>query len=404
MRFAPRTVLISALASTLALTSACKPKDTTTSGAPAAAAAPSELLVGVVGSLTGANATFGNSTKNGVDLAIKQKNASGGVLGKKVRAIHLDDQGRPEEAKTATQRLITQDKVLAVIGEVASSNSLAMAPVAQRAKIPMISPSSTNPAVTEIGDYIFRMCFIDPFQGFVMAKFARDNLKLSKVAILRDVRNDYSVGLANVFTEEFKKMGGTIVADESYAQGDVDYKATLTKIRGAAPEAIYIPGYYTEVGQIARQARELQIEVPLMGGDGWDSDKLFEGGGKAVDGSYFSNHYHVDDPSPAIQKFVADYRAEFNETPDALAALGFEAAAVTLAAFEKAGALDPVKARDVLAATRAFPGVTGQITLDAQRNAVKPAVVIQIKEGKRAFVAQIAPAGTSTSAAVAPTP
>jgi branched-chain amino acid transport system substrate-binding protein len=404
MRFAPRTVLISALASTLALTSACKPKDTTTSDAPAAAAAPSELLVGVVGSLTGANATFGNSTKNGVDLAIKQKNASGGVLGKKVRAIHLDDQGRPEEAKTATQRLITQDKVLAVIGEVASSNSLAMAPVAQRAKIPMISPSSTNPAVTEIGDYIFRMCFIDPFQGFVMAKFARDNLKLSKVAILRDVRNDYSVGLANVFTEEFKKMGGTIVADESYAQGDVDYKATLTKIRGAAPEAIYIPGYYTEVGQIARQARELQIEVPLMGGDGWDSDKLFEGGGKAVDGSYFSNHYHVDDPSPAIQKFVADYRAEFNETPDALAALGFEAAAVTLAAFEKAGALDPVKARDVLAATRAFPGVTGQITLDAQRNAVKPAVVIQIKEGKRAFVAQIAPAGTSTSAAVAPTP
>lgn len=404
MRFAPRTLLISALASTLAFTSACKAKDAAKTDAPSAAAAPSELLVGVVGSLTGANATFGNSTKNGVDLAIKQKNAAGGVLGKKVRAIHLDDQGRPEEAKTATQRLITQDKVLAVIGEVASSNSLAMAPVAQRAKIPMISPSSTNPAVTEIGDYIFRMCFIDPFQGFVMAKFARDNLKLSKVAILRDVRNDYSVGLANVFTEEFKKMGGTIVADESYAQGDVDYKATLTKIRGAAPEAIYIPGYYTEVGQIARQARELQIEVPLMGGDGWDSDKLFEGGGKAVDGSYFSNHYHVDDPSPAIQKFVADYRAEFNETPDALAALGFEAAAVTLAAFEKAGALDPVKARDVLAATRNFPGVTGQITLDAQRNAVKPAVVIQIKDGKRAFVAQIAPAGTSTSAAAAPTP
>lgn len=403
MRFAPRTFLISALAATLALTSACKPKDAAKTDAPAAAA-PSELLVGVVGSLTGANATFGNSTKNGVDLAIKQKNAAGGVLGKKVRAIHLDDQGRPEEAKTATQRLITQDKVLAVIGEVASSNSLAMAPVAQRAKIPMISPSSTNPAVTEIGDYIFRMCFIDPFQGFVMAKFARDNLKLSKVAILRDVRNDYSVGLANVFTEEFKKMGGTIVADESYAQGDVDYKATLTKIRGAAPEAIYIPGYYTEVGQIARQARELQIEVPLMGGDGWDSDKLFEGGGKAVDGSYFSNHYHVDDPSPAIQKFVADYRAEFNETPDALAALGYEAALVTLVSFEKAGALDPVKARDVLAATRGFPGVTGQITLDAQRNAVKPAVVIQIKEGKRAFVTQIAPAGTSTSAAAAPTP
>lgn len=400
MRFAPSVLWISGLALALATATACKPKDKDAAGtAPVAdGSGPAELSLGVVGSLTGANATFGNSTKNGVDLAVKQKNAAGGVLGKKVKAIHLDDQGRPDEAKTATQRLITQDKVQAVIGEVASSNSLAMAPVAQRAKIPMITPSSTNPAVTEIGDYIFRMCFIDPFQGFVMAKFARENLKLSKVAILRDVRNDYSVGLANVFTEEFKKMGGTIVGDESYAQGDVDYKATLTKIRGAQPEAIYVPGYYTEVGQIARQARELQIEVPLLGGDGWDSDKLFEGGGKAVDGSYFSNHYHVDDPSPAIQKFVADYRAEYNETPDALAALAYEAAQVTMEAFQTAGALDPVKARDVLAATKGFAGVTGKITLDAQRNAVKPAVVIQIKDGKRAFVTQIAPAGTSTTA------
>lgn len=398
MRFARRALWISGLAFALVSAPGCKPKDKGPVE-PVAPPAATELLVGVVGSLTGANATFGNSTKNGVDLAIKQRNAAGGVLGTKVRAIHLDDQGRPDEAKTATQRLITQDKVLAIIGEVASSNSLAMAPVAQRAKIPMITPSSTNPAVTEIGDFIFRMCFIDPFQGFVMAKFARENLKLSKVAILRDVRNDYSVGLANVFAEEFKKMGGTIVADESYAQGDVDYKATLTKIRGSAPEAIYVPGYYTEVGQIARQARELQIEVPLLGGDGWDSDKLFEGGGKAVDGSYFSNHYHIDDPSPAIQKFVGDYRAEYNETPDALAALAFEAAEVTLTAFEKAGALDPVKARDILAATKDFPGVTGKITLDEKRNAVKPAVVIQIREGKRAFVAQIAPAGTSTVSA-----
>lgn len=371
-----------------------------------AAQGADEIRFGVVGSLTGERATFGNSTKNGVDLAIKQANAKGGVLGRQIRAIHLDDQGRPEEAKTATQRLITQDKVHVVIGEVASSASLAMAPVAQRSKVPMISPSSTNPAVTEVGDYIFRVCFIDPFQGFVMAKFASENLKLKKVAILRDVRNDYSVGLANVFTKEFTAMGGQIVADESYSAGDTDYKATLTKIRGTNPEAIYIPGYYTEVGQIARQARELQINVPLMGGDGWDSDKLFEGGGKAVEGSYFSNHYHVDDPREAIKSFVAAYRQDFNETPDALAALGYDAAMVAIEAIKKAGGTDPQKMRDAIDATENYAGVTGTITIDEQRNAQKPSVVIQIKDGKRDYVSLIAPPGmaapTNTATATAP--
>ncbi|MFO0725034.1 MAG: ABC transporter substrate-binding protein [Myxococcota bacterium] len=381
------------LLSALALTACTKE-----GGGGSAPQAAAEIKLGVVGSLTGPNATFGNSTKNGVDLAVDQLNQKGGVLGKKVKAIHLDDQGRPEEAKTAVQRLITQDKVDAVLGEVASSLSLAMAPVAQRAHVPMITPSSTNPAVTEVGDYIFRVCFIDPFQGYVMAKFARENLKLDKVAILRDVRNDYSVGLANVFTEEFKKMGGTITADESYSQGDTDYKATLTKIRAATPQAIYVPGYYTEVGQIARQARELQIEVPLLGGDGWDSDKLFEGGGKAIEGSYFSNHYSVDDPRPSIQKFVTDYRAKFNETPDALAALGYEAALVALNAMSTAGSTEGQKVRDALAKTKDFAGVTGQITLNAARNAEKPAVVITIKDGKRAFAGQVAVTTTSSAA------
>ncbi|MCC7386821.1 MAG: ABC transporter substrate-binding protein [Deltaproteobacteria bacterium] len=386
---------------------ACEEKAPSGGGAKPGAEAR-EIRLGVVGSLTGSNATFGNSTKNGIDLAVKQTNAKGGIGGRQIKAIHLDDQGKPEEAKTAAQRLITQDKVHVLLGEVASSASLAMAPVAQRARIPMITPSSTNPAVTEIGDFIFRVCFIDPFQGFVMAKFAAEDLKLKKIAILRDIRNDYSVGLANVFSEELKKLGGTIVADESYAQGDTDYKATLTKIRGASPEAIYVPGYYTEVGQIARQARELKIDVPLLGGDGWDSDKLFEGGGKAVDGSYFSNHYHVDDPRESIKSFVRDYRAEYNETPDALAALGYEAAMVAVHAIEKTGGTDPQKLRDVIAALKGFPAVTGAITLDDKRNAIKPAVVIQIKEGKRTFVTQISPpgaapvAGTATTAAAQP--
>lgn len=352
-----------------------------------------EIRFGVVGSLTGPNATFGNSTKNGVDLAVKQANAKGGIDGRMIKAIHLDDQGRPEEAKTATQRLITQDKVHVIIGEVASSASLAMAPVAQRAHVPMITPSSTNPAVTEIGDYIFRMCFIDPFQGFVMAKFATENLNLKRIAILRDVRNDYSVGLANVFAKELAQMGGQVVADESYAQGDTDYKATLTKIRSANPEAIYVPGYYTEVGQIARQARELKLDVPLLGGDGWDSDKLFEGGGRAVEGSYFSNHYHVDDPREAIKAFVATYKTEFNEMPDALAALGYDAALVAIDAIKRAGTTESEKLRDAIAATKDFPGVTGVITLDKDRNAQKPAVVIKIKEAQREFAGLIAPPG-----------
>jgi branched-chain amino acid transport system substrate-binding protein len=197
-------------------------------------------------------------------------------------------------------------------------------------------------------------------------------------------------------------MGGTIVADESYSQGDTDYKATLTKIRAAAPQAIYVPGYYTEVGQIARQARELQIEAPLLGGDGWDSDKLFEGGGKAIEGSYFSNHYSVDDPRPSIQKFVTDYRTKFNETPDALAALGYEAAAVALGAMTSAGTTEPQKVRDALAKTKDFAGVTGQITLNAARNAEKPAVVIQIKDGKRAFAGQVAVSESKTSTGAHP--
>jgi branched-chain amino acid transport system substrate-binding protein len=389
--------LLAALAATLLIACPSEKPSPETKAAPAASGgAPAgggaaEVVFGVVGSLTGGNATFGTSTKNGVDLAVKQQNAKGGVLGKKIRAIHLDDQGRPEEAKTAVQKLITQDKVDVVMGEVASSNSLAMAPVAQRAKVPMITPSSTNPAVTEVGDYIFRMCFIDPFQGFVMAKFARENLKLAKVAILRDQRSDYSVGLANVFAEEFKKAGGEIVADEAYQQGDTDYKATLTKIRASNPQGIYVPGYYTEVGQIARQARELKIEAPLMGGDGWDSSKLFEGGGKAIEGSYYSNHYTVDDPRPEIQRFVADYKAEFNESPDALAALGFDAARVAIDAISRAGSLDKSAVREQIAKTAGFPGVTGAISLDDKRNAKKPAVVLQIKEGKPVFVAQVVP-------------
>ena len=270
-------------------------------------------MIGEFGSLTGTTATFGISTKNGIDMAIDEVNKAGGLLGKKVRVIVEDDQGKPEEAQTVVTKLITKDQVIAILGEVASSRTMAAAPVAQQNGIPMISPSSTNPKVTEVGDYIFRVCFIDPFQGLVMAKFATNTLKIKNVAILRDIKNDYSVGLADVFVDNFKKMGGNIVADESYSEGDTDFSAQLTSIKSKNPQAIFLPGYYTEVGLVARQAKKLGLTVPLMGGDGWDSPKLIEIGGEALNGSYFSNHYSVDDPSPAIQKFVADYKARYGE-------------------------------------------------------------------------------------------
>jgi branched-chain amino acid transport system substrate-binding protein len=350
-----------------------------------------EIVIGEFGSLTGSTATFGISTRNGIDMAIEQVNAAGGVLGKPVRVIVEDTEGRPELAQTVVTKLITSNKVVAVLGEVASSLTLAAAPVAQQNQIPLITPSSTNPGVTQIGDYIFRVCFIDPFQGLVMAKFAKNSLGVQRVAVLRDIRNDYSVGLADVFVENFRAMGGQIVADVSYSAGDTDFSAQLTSIAPSRPEAIFVPGYYTEVGLIARQAKQLGLNIPLLGGDGWDSPRLTEIGGEALSGSYFSNHYSADDPDPAIQKFVSEYRSRFNQVPDGLAALGYDAAMILFDAMERAGSTEPQAVRDALAETQNFAGVTGVITIDGERNAVKPAVILKITDGRYEYVETITP-------------
>jgi branched-chain amino acid transport system substrate-binding protein len=359
-------------------------------GAKSAADAP-DIVVGEFGSLTGTTATFGIATKNGIEMAVDEVNKAGGLLGKPVRMIVEDDQGKPEEAQTVVTKLINKDRVIAVLGEVASSRTMAAAPVAQQNGIPLISPSSTNPKVTETGDYIFRVCFIDPFQGFVMAKFAANTLKVKNVAILRDIKNDYSVGLADVFAENFKKMGGNIVANESYSEGDTDFSAQLTSIKSKNPQAVFLPGYYTEVGLVVRQAKSLGLTVPFMGGDGWDSPKLIEIGGAALNGSYYSNHFSVADPSPMIQKFVNDYKMRYGATPDALAGLGFDAASILFDAIKRANSTDGSKIRDAIAQTKDFPGITGKITLDKDRNAVKPAVVLQVKDGKLGYVETITP-------------
>jgi len=343
------------------------------------AAAP--IKVGHYASLTGDTATFGQSTDHGIRMKIEEVNAQGGVLGRPLELITEDDRSITEEARTTAQKLLKRDEVVALLGEVASSRSLAAAPEAQRARVPMISPASTNPKVTEVGDYVFRACFIDPFQGAVMAKFARETLGARKVAILLDFKQDYSVGLADYFRKTFRAQGGEIVADERYTSGDIEFRAQLTKIRGTSPDALFVPGYYTEAGLIAKQARELGIKVPLLGGDGWDSTKTLEIGGTAVEGNFFSNHYAADSDSPLVQEFVKKYREKHGEVPDAMAVLGYDAAGILVDALKRAGTTEGPKLRDAIAATKAYPGVSGTISIDPQRNARKDAVVIEIKDG-----------------------
>jgi branched-chain amino acid transport system substrate-binding protein len=365
------------------------------------------IVFGHVGSLTGNEATFGDSTDKGLKLAIEEANAKGGVKGKRLELKTYDDQGKPEEAAVAATRLVVNDHASVLLGEVASRRSLAMAPIADEHKVPMISPASTNPKVTKDGErvrpYVFRVCFIDPFQGTVMAKFARETLKLQRVAVLRDVGNDYSVGLADYFLTRFKELGGAIVDDQSYKAGDQDFKAQLTAMKGKKPDGIYVPGYYTDVALIARQARELGLRQPLMGGDGWDSAKLFEIGGRALDGCYYSNHYSPDDPSPRIQEFVARFKAKYGAVPDTMAALGFDAGLIAVDAMSRATDLSGTAIRDAIAATKGYPGVTGVITLDADHNAAKPAVVLAIQNGAAKWVATVAP-DPAAPAAPAPAP
>lgn len=383
----------SAAQATPAEVKAVVPQPTERAPASASEAKPGDdvLLLGEVGSLTGSEAAFGISTRNGVELALEEANAAGGVAGKRLAVRVYDDQSKPEEAAAATKRLITQDRVLAVLGEVASSNSLAMAPIAQEAKVPMVSPSSTNPKVTQVGDFIFRVCFIDPFQGYVMAKFAREQLKFTRVAILTDKKSAYSEGLTEVFERKFTEMGGKLSGIEAYAKGDTDFRAQLTNIKKLKVEGLYMPGYYEDVGKVAEQARELGLKVVMMGGDGWDSAKLFELGGTAVEGSYVSNHYSADDPSPRVQGFIAKYKEKYGAVPDSLAALGYDSARVVIEALKVSNGQGGQPLRDAIARTKGFPGVAGTITLDEHRNPVKPAAVLKVEGGKFKYVTTIHP-------------
>ncbi|MCX6845884.1 MAG: ABC transporter substrate-binding protein [Verrucomicrobia bacterium] len=348
------------------------------------------ILIGEVASMSGGTAAWGKAQNEGVKMAVDEINAAGGLLGKKVKLLTEDDQSKNGEAATVTKKLVSRDGVVAVIGEISSSKSLEMAPICQKAGIPMISPGSTNTKVTEVGDNIFRVCFIDPFQGTVMAKFA-----LSKgwksMAVLTDVKEDYSVGLTQYFKEYFTKNGGTIPVEQSFSKGDKDFKSQLTAIKAAGVNAIFVPGYYAEVGLIAAQARELGIDVPLCGGDGWDDASLIKVAGNAIEGCFFSNHFSTEDSSPAIQGFVQKYQALKNEKPSTFVALGYDSAQLLFHAIKTAGTTEGAKVRDVLAATKDFPAITGNITLDAKRNATKSAVILTINNGEFVYVETVKP-------------
>lgn len=388
-----KTILFSLL---ITATFACNKAATESEGAakptgePAGVTADS-VLIGEYGSLTGPEATFGQSTHNGVMLAVEEMNAAGGIKGKKILVKTYDDQGKTQEAGTAVTRLITDDKVIALIGEVASSLSIAGGRVAQQYSVPMISPSSTNAQVTTIGDMVSRVCFVDSFQGFAAAKFAKENLKITKVAALYDQGQAYSKGLKDDFKKAFTAMGGVVPTEQAYTGGDQDFSAQLTSIRETKPDAIYVPGYYTDVGNIALQARKLGIKVPLLGGDGWDSSKLAEIGGQAIEGSYYTNHYSHEQNRPEVQTFVATYKTKYGQVPDGLAALGYDAAKLLFNAMGRAASWDGKTLAAAIADTKDFPGVTGVITIDSQRNAQKPAVVVQMKNGNPTYVATIEP-------------
>jgi branched-chain amino acid transport system substrate-binding protein len=358
----------------------------------AALTAQETIKVGEFACLTGKDATFGQSQHKGILLALEELNAAGGVLGKKIELISEDNQSKPGESATAAKKLLSREKVIALLGEVTSGRTLEVAPLAQGAKIPLIATGATNPAVTQRGDYVFRVCFIDDFQGTVMAKFALNDLKAKKVATLVSVSSAYSVGLAKFFKETFVAGGGTVVAEQKFGEGDKDFRAQLTAIKAANVDAIFIPGYYTEAALIALQARSLGLTVPLFGGDGWESEKLLELGGAALNGSYYSTHFTPENKDPAVAVFVKKFKARWkDEIPDAYAALGYDALYVLVDAIKRSGVTEGVKLRDAIASTKNFVGASGITTLDKDRNASKPATIIAVKAGKLQFYKTIAP-------------
>ena len=370
-----------------------------TKGANGGSAGEDVIKIGANLELTGGQASFGDSALKGIKLAAKEINDSGGVLGKQLVIVEADNASKSEESTRAAQKLISNDKVAAIIGATTSTNTLGAVPVAMEKKVPLISSSATNPKVTvdersnEVNDWVFRACFIDPFQGEVMANFAFNNLNAKTAVIYTDTSSDYSKGLQKYFKETFLASGGQIVGEESYQQKDSDFKAVLTRIKSQNPDVIYLPGYYEEVGKIIKQARELGITAPFLGGDGWDSPQLVEIAGKdALNDTYMSNHYSSEDDAPEIKKFVEAFKAaNNNEVPDSMAVLGYDALYMVADGLKRAGSAEPEKLKEALAATKDLQLATGKITINESHDPVKSAAVLKFVDGKQTFEAKVNP-------------
>lgn len=359
-------------------------------------AAADVIKIGLTGELTGNSANFGTSTAKGADLAVKEINAAGGILGKKIQLIKVDNKSEPSEAANVMTKLVTQDKVVAVIGNFTSSCAISASNVSESSKIPYVSNGATNPRLTVEGGKVkpntFRACFIDPFQGTVGANFVLSELKLKKGVILIDNSSDYSKGLAEFFKAALTKGGGEVLGEEGYLQKDQDFKTILTKVKALNPEFIYVPGYYEEVGKIVKQARELGMDIPMVGGDGWDSAKLSEiAGGAALNNTYFTNHYSPEDSSEASKKYVEAFKKEYNETPDGPSVLGYDALKLVVDAIKRANSAEPAKISEALAKTKDYPGASGVLTINETHDATKSAVIIEMKDGKQVYKSTIKP-------------
>jgi branched-chain amino acid transport system substrate-binding protein len=388
-----RAALVSliALGTVLVLPFGCKGKEGATGGGGTAGDSGSgDILVGEYGSMTGLVSAFGKSTDEGIQLAVDEINKAGGINNRKIKIVGPEDtESAAAKGQVAVKRLVEKN-VVAVLGEVSSGISLAGGPVCQNAQVPMISPSSTNPQVTKIGDYIFRVCFTDLSQSAVIAKFAKDSLHANSAAIFYASDVPYSVGIKDEFTKNFTARGGKVIAETSYVQSDKDFKAPLTKLKASSPDVILVPGYYSDAGSICKQARDLGITVPILGGDGWDNAEFHTYAGNAITNCFFSDHASMDDPNPVIQTFVKAYTAKYGKAPDSLAALGYDSMNVLAAAIKKSKSLKGPDLRDAIAQTKDFGGVTGSITINANRDADKGAVIMEVANGKFKFKEAIA--------------
>ena len=358
------------------------------------AANSNEIVVGASFELTGNVANYGKSTLSGLKMAFDEVNKAGGIDGKKLRIVESDNKSEPSEAGNSVTKLVTQDKVIAVVGPATSGCVAASTPITTANKVPLIAPCATAPNITvengKVKEFVFRSCFIDPFQGRVMAEFADKNLKVKNVAILYDASSDYSKGLAEVFTKTMEEKGGKIVAKEAFLAKDLDFKSALTKIKSTNPEAIYIPGYYEEVAKIIKQTRELGLNVPLLGCDGWDSPKLVEiGGPEALNNTYFSSAYSAQDKEPSVQKFIAGYKAMYNKEPDVFCMQGYNAGLILADAIKRAGTTDGTKLAAAIAATKDLSVASGKLTYDADHNPITSAIIIELKDGVQTFKEKI---------------